>query len=316
MSAKGLFSIEQFNRLVDRAIYHDFHNVIIFWGELGKGKTTAMLNSLYRLYGNWDIVLSFILNPHKCLVCGYEWEHEYNYTYELPCPKCKPTTVRSVNAALEAARKNKCVDPFPVDSKTGMLRSFPADTTFQASEKATGKIVQKYPYCNFSFAEIRGSIEGAVHTRMKIPAMGWDDISVYFHRSNIQYMHPDVKNFFSRYSFVRKYVGNLFITVPTPNFVPEQLGLFCTADVMISERGKGDFDVKKEVRNFWGKRATWTKSYDGRDVTWSKIDEKVFAAYEEIRHAHAVEAFDKPEEIFVTTMPKEKEYTAEESLLT
>jgi hypothetical protein len=156
----------------------------------------------------------------------------------------------------------------------------------------------------------------AVETRVKIPIMGWDDIAVYFHRSNIQYMHPDVKNFFSRYNFIRKYAGNVVITVPTPNFVPEQLMVFCTGDIMVSERGFGDFDVKKEMRAFRSKAKTWTKSYDGRDVQWKLVPEEWFNAYEEIRHAHAVEAFEHPEEIFVTSMPKSgKEFSEQESLL-
>jgi hypothetical protein len=61
---------------------------------------------------------------------------------------------------------------------------------------------------------------------------------------------------------------------------------------------------------------TWTKSYDGRDVTWKEVPKEWFDAYEEIRHAQAVEAFEHPEEIFVTSMPKTgKEFTKEESLL-
>jgi hypothetical protein len=46
------------------------------------------------------------------------------------------------------------------------------------------------------------------------------------------------------------------------------------------------------------------------------VPEEWFNAYEEIRHAHAIEAFEHPEEIFVTSMPKTgKEFTKEESLL-
>jgi hypothetical protein len=85
---------------------------------------------------------------------------------------------------------------------------------------------------------------------------------------------------------------------------------------MLNERGSGDFDVCKEVRNFFGRTRTWTKHYDGRDVSWEKIPDREFNAYEEIRHAHAVEAFEKPEEIFVTSMPKTREFTEAESLLT
>jgi hypothetical protein len=158
-------------------------------------------------------------------------------------------------------------------------------------------------------------MENAVETRIRLWMMAWDDIAVYFHRSNIQYMHPDVKTFFSRYNFIRPYVANLTISVPDPEFVPEQLALFCTADIMLTERGLGDFDVKKKQRNFWGHAKTWTKHYDGLDVSWDKVQDKYFDAYQEIRHAHAVEAFEKPADTFVTVMPKQgKEFSEAESL--
>jgi predicted Zn-ribbon and HTH transcriptional regulator len=325
--------LERLKKLVDRAIYSDFHNIIVLWGELGKGKTSLMMWMLYRILQNWEQVLSFVLDPHVCQECGYEWDAKQPYVYEVICPKCNvETTTTDIGEAIQAIRgsftideegnktwikKPKLVVPFPFDYKTGLLRQFPKGTVFSLNTgKARGRIVQKYPYMNFSFREFRESLETAVETRIKLPIVGWDDIAVYFHRSNIQYMHPDVKNFFSRYNFVRKYCGNVVITVPTVNFVPEQLMVFCTADVLLSARGRGDFDTKKEVRNFFSKNKTWSKSYDGRDVTWKQVPDEPFAAYEEIRHAHAVEAFEKPEEIFVTSMPKAgKEFAEEDSVL-
>jgi hypothetical protein len=335
MSGRTPFSMESLGRVIARGIYKYKHNVIIFWGELGEGKTTCMLRVIHRVIKDWIAILSFVLEPKTCLKCGKTWVSHNEYKYELMCPECgtKATSTTKFEDALEAAQRNWWVDPFPVDIKTGLLRSFPEGTKFTICEgKARGKIVQKNHYLNFSFGEIRGTIEDAVYTRIRVPVVGWDDVAVYFHRSNIQYMHPEVKNFFSRYSFVRQYVGNLLITVPTIEFVPEQLFLFCTADVLIQERGLGDFDTKKAVRSFAGKTKTWTKSYDGRDVTWTQLDNAdidpdvvikdsgghlttVMDAYEEIRHAHAVEAFQKPEEIFVTTMPKTKEFSKGESLL-
>jgi len=323
--------IESLNKLVDRAIFSDYHNILVLWGELGKGKTSLMMWMLYRVLKDWSKVLSFELEPHVCLECGHIWNAEQPYIYELPCPKCNTeTTTESISEAIEAVKgkftldssgkktwieKPKLVIPFPFDYTTGFVKKFPEGTMFTLNtSRARGKITQTNPYMNFSFHEIRNTIESAVELRMKIPIIGWDDIAVYFHRSNIQYMHPDVKNFFSRYNFVRKYIGNMVITVPTPSFVPEQLMVFCTADVLLNERGSGDFDVCKEVRNFFGKSKTWTKHYDGRDVTWDKVPDEWFTAYEEIRHAHAVEAFEKPEEIFVTSMPKAQEFTEKESL--
>lgn len=322
--------IESLNKLVDRAIFSDYHNIFILWGELGKGKTSLMMWMLYRIVKDWSKVLSFELEPHVCMECGHSWDAKQPYVYELPCPKCsKETVTTSLGEAVAAVRgkmnvengqrvwveKPKLVIPFPYDYTTGFVRKFQEGTSFSINtSRARGKITQTYPYMNFSFHEIRNTIETAVELRAKLPAAGWDDIAVYFHRSNIQYMHPDVKNFFSRYNFVRKYLGNLIITVPTPSFVPEQLMVFCTADVLLNNRGSGDFDVVKEVRNFFGKNKTWAKHYDGRDVTWDKVPIEWFNAYEEIRHAHAVEAFEKPEEIFVTTMPKKQEFTEQDSL--
>jgi hypothetical protein len=277
-----------------------------------------MLRSIHRHVPDWPTLLSFILEPHKCLSCSTEWDAHQPYKYELLCPECgkRMTETDSFAEALGRARQNWWVDPFPVDRHTGFLRTFPSGQRFQICPgKATGKITQIHPYLNFSFNELRGTIQNAVFTRMRLPIIGWDDVAVYFHRSNIQYMHPEVKNFFSRYSFVRQYIANLYITVPTIDFVPEQLSLFCTADVLLQARGVGDFDKKKSVRSFFGKSKSWQKSYDGVDVTWDKIEPEWFDAYEEIRHAHAVEAFLHPEEIFVTTMPKNKEFTEEESLL-
>jgi predicted Zn-ribbon and HTH transcriptional regulator len=332
-----LLPIEQVNSLIDRAIYSDYHNIVVVWGELGKGKTTMMMWMLYRVLKDWKKVLSFELEPHTCLSCGHEWNAGQPYLFEVTCPKCNVETKTSeISEAMKAVlgerqvhrdeegkitsewvRKPQLVIPFPYDLKTGLPKQFPAGTVFSLNTgKARGIISQKYPYMNYSFHEFRGNLENAVETRVKLPIMGWDDIAVYFHRSNIQYMHPDVKNFFSRYNFIRKYCGNVVITVPTPNFVPEQLMVFCTGDILVSQRGMGDFDIKKEMRAFRSKTKTWTKSYDGRDVSWKQVPEEWFNAYEEIRHAHAVEAFEHPEEIFVTSMPKAgKEFTENESLL-
>jgi hypothetical protein len=311
-------NITSLNKTIDYAIYNYKHNVIIFWGELGEGKTSLMLNALHRLIPDWRKVLSFILEPHKCLKCGLEYDANELYKFELMCPECgkKATETTSLTQALDLARKNWWVDPFPVDLRKGTIRTFPLGQRFIVCEgKGRGKITQVEPYLNFSFHEVQKTIQDTVYTRLRLPGMGWDDPSVYFHRSNIQYMHPEVKAFFSRYSFIRPYVANLFMAVPTIDFVPEQLSLFCTADVLLTERGLGDFDVKKSVRSFYGRQKSWQKSYDGRNVTWDKVPDEWFDAYEEIRHAHAVEAFEHPEEIFVTTMPsKGKEFTKEESL--
>ena len=305
------------NKTIDKAILQYMHNVIIFWGELGFGKTTLMLQALHRLIPDWPRVLSFVLEPHVCMKCGKSWDAGKPYVYEIICPDCvsQSKVVTSIGDALELARQRWWVDPFPVD-KRGYIKAFPTGQTFLVSPgKARGTITQKYPYLNFSFFELRRTIQSSVDTRIRLTAIGWDDVAVYFHRSNIQYMHPDVKNFFSRYSFVRQYIANLIITVPTIDFVPEQLALFCTADVLIDKRGTGDFDIKKSKRSFYGRQKSFQKSYDGRNVFWERIEDEWFDAYEEIRHAHAVQAFEKPEEIFVTTMPKAQEFTAEESLL-
>lgn len=309
--------LDTLNQIVDRAIFSDWHNVIVIWAPLGKGKTSLMLNMLHRIESDWKKVLSFELEPHTCLKCGCTWDAKKPYVYELPCVDCnEETKTKNFAEAMRGVREERLVIPFPFDRVTGFPKEFPKDTVFSINtSRARGKIVQKYPYLNFTFHEFSGTIKRAVRLRLRIPIMGWDDIAVYFHRSNIQYMHPEVKNFFSRYNFVRKYVANVVITVPTSDFVPDQLYQFCTADIQLEERGLGDFDVKKPRRSFYGKQRTWTKSYDGRDVTWDKVPTQWFDAFEEIRHAHAIEAFEKPEEIFVTTMPKTKTYTEKDSLL-
>jgi len=320
MLAKGEVSplqIAQLNQLVDRAIFEDWHNVVIIWGELGKGKTTLMLRMLYRIVQAWDKVLSFVLEPHVCMKCQHEWDAGQPYVFELGCPKCgEESKTKELSEAVDAVYKGWHVSPFPWDLSSGLMRKFPQGQVFTVnSSKARGEIHQKYPYLNFSFEEVRHTIERSVDLRVKLPMMGWDDIAVYFHRSNIQYMHPKVKNFFSRYNFIRKYVANMVLTVPDPEFVPQQLALFCTADIMLQERGKADLDTLKKMRSFYGQSKTWTKHYDGRDVTWEKVPDEHFQAYEEIRHAHAVQAFEKPEEILVTTMPKTgREFTEAESL--
>jgi hypothetical protein len=316
VSSRFPLLIEQLNSLVDKGIFSDLHNIIVVWGPLGKGKTTLMMQMLHRIYPDWEKVLSFILEPHICLSCGHSWDAGKPYVYEIPCEKCsKETKTQSLKEAIEAVYAKKMVIPFPFDYETGFIKKFSEGTTFSInSSKARGKITQKYPYMNYTFLEFRSALANAVELHIRVPMLGWDDIAVYFHRSNIQYMHPDVKNFFSRYNFVRKYIGNVVITVPTINFVPLQLMPFCTADVWVTERGTADFDVNKEIRSFFGNVKTWTKHYDGRDVGWEKVPPEWFAAYEEVRHAHAVEAFEHPEEVFVTTMPKAKEFTEEESL--
>jgi len=167
---------------------------------------------------------------------------------------------------------------------------------------------------DFTFWEVRKRIKYAVMNNRRLLVMGWDDLGVYFHKSNIMYMHPEVKDFFSKYNFVRPYMANLIITVPDISFVPGQLLTFCTGDVWIDRRGHGDFDRGKLMRNFWGSKPSWTKHYDGVDVVWTKAPDDVYKVYEGMRHEHAVEAFKKPEEIFVTAMPKAKEFAEEDSL--
>jgi len=317
-AAKRLkISIERLNHIIDNAIFEYKHNIIIIWGELGDGKTSLMLQMIYRKVQDWRKVVSFVLEPHVCMKCGEEWDAEQPFVFEVPCRKCsKETKTTDIGKAIAAAMERQLVKPFPLDMRTGIPRKFPFNTTFTINTvKAQGKITRTFPYLNFTFYEVRDTIKQCVDTRIRLPIMGWDDPAVYFHRSNIQYMHPDIKTFFSRYNFIRQYVANLVMAVPSFDFVPEQLSFFCTADVMLKDRGVGDFDVKRTVRSFFGKKQSWRKSYDGRDVTWPIVPEEWFTAYEEIRHAHAIEAFEHPEEIFVTTMPKSgKEFTEEESL--
>ena len=314
-----LLSLPALNKLVDHAIFGNFHNVIVLWGELGKGKTSLSLWMLFRIVQNWRKVVSFVLEPHVCTneECGHTWNSGNPYKYEVGCPRCgREHTTKVVSEAVGAVYDRCYVDPFPFDYETGMVKRLPEGTVFTINtSKARGEIHQIYPYLNFSFEEVRTTIERTVGLRLRLPMIDWDDIAVYFHRSNLQYMNPKVKNFFSRYNFIRKYISNVVITVPDPNFVPEQLMLFCTADVMITERGHGDFDIKKKKRSFFGGGLTFIKHYDGRGVKWEKVPDEWFLAYEEIRHAHAVVAFEKPEEVLVTSMPKrEKAFTEEESL--
>lgn len=169
---------------------------------------------------------------------------------------------------------------------------------------------------DFTFQEVQRRIKTGVTANKRIPCFGWDDLGVYFHKSTIQYMHPEVKDFFSKYNFVRPYLANLIITVPDIEFVPHNLLTFCTGDIWISQRGVGDFDRAKLVRNFWGSRRSWTKHYDGFDVKWSKAPVDVYRAYALNRHEHALKAFEKPEEVFVTSMPQTEEFTEEDSLFT
>jgi hypothetical protein len=312
------FELASLFKVVKRAVREYRHNVIIIWGELGEGKTSLMLQVMWEFIHDWAAVISFVLDPHVCMHCGAEFDAGQPYKYEIICPECSrhQRTTTSLREALSLAGQNWWVDPFPVDIKSGEIRKFPEGQQFIVCEgKARGKIVKNHPYLNFSFNELRATIQNAVNTRIRQPVIGWDDVAVYFHRSNIQYMHPEVKNFFSRYSFVRQYIANLLITVPTIDFVPEQLSLFCTADILLKERGLGDFDIKRSMRNFYGRSKSFQKSYDGRSTQWAPVPSPWFEAYEEIRHAHAVEAFEHPEEIFVTTMPKAKVFTEEESLL-
>jgi len=169
-------------------------------------------------------------------------------------------------------------------------------------------------HVDFTFWEMRARLKTTVEMNSRLLVTGWDDLAVYFHRSNIQYMHPDVKDFFSKYNFIRPYLANLIITVPDINFVPEQLMSFCTGDIWVTQRGKADFDRARLLRSFWGQKRSWTKHYDGYDVEWNPCPYPVYKEYDRIRHQHALEAFEKPEEIFVTTMPKPKAFTEEESL--
>jgi hypothetical protein len=310
------FRIQDLNSVIDRGIYGDKHSIIVVWGELGTGKTTLALQMAHRVVPDWNDVLSFRLEPHVCLKCKNSWNADEPYVYELPCPKCsKETETKNQWEAINAVRKECLVKPFPVNVDTGLPKKFPKGTKFVINTgKARGETSQVRPYLNFSFYEFRHSLKNAVDTRLRLPLCVWDDVAVYFHRSNIQYMHPEVKNFFSRYNFIRKYVGNVIITVPTIEFVPTQLVPFITGDILLNKMGAGDFDVKKIRRSFYGNSKAWMKSYDARDVTWNKVPDEWFTPYEEIRHAHAVEAFEKPEEIFVTTMPKAKAFTEKESL--
>ena len=157
----------------------------------------------------------------------------------------------------------------------------------------------------FTFHEIKDRIKDAIMRNIRIDAMNWDDLAVYFHRAAIQYMHPDVQDFFSKYNFIRPYLANLFITVPNIEFIPRPLLDFATADIYVQQRGKADFDRSKLIRSFKGRRRSWRKNYDGFAVEWEPLPDEIYARYQESRHAHAVEAFVNPETIFVNQMPKQ-----------
>ncbi len=155
----------------------------------------------------------------------------------------------------------------------------------------------------FTFKEMRELILNSVKYRKRLAVVIWDDIAVYFHRASIQYMHPDVKDFFSKYNFIRPYIANLLITTPNIEFIPRQLLDFATADILVNKRGEGDFDRSKLLRKFQGNTRTFRKNYDGRDVTWKPLPEKIQRWYDEERHRHSLEAFMNPEDIFLYSMP-------------
>ena len=157
-------------------------------------------------------------------------------------------------------------------------------------------------HCLFTFWEIKDALKKLVIERERSPMLVWDDLAVYFHRSLIQYMHPDVRDFFSKYNFIRTYLANMILTTPSIDFVPRQLLAFMTCDVWATRRGKADFDRALVVRNFRGKTKTRTKNYDGYDVTWTKLPKDVYREYEDMRHDHALEAFMNPNAIFVSSM--------------
>jgi len=155
----------------------------------------------------------------------------------------------------------------------------------------------------FTFHEMMALLKMAVKLRARLALILWDDIAVYFHRASIQYMHPEVKDFFSKYNFIRPYLANMAITTPNIEFIPRQLLDFATADVYVTRRGYGDFDRSRILRKYQGNTRTFRKNYDGRDVEWEKLPPDIQKWYDDERHAHATEAFDHPEDIFMYSMP-------------
>lgn len=155
----------------------------------------------------------------------------------------------------------------------------------------------------FTFDEMRNKIMEAVRFNRRLGVVVWDDIAVYFHRASIQYMHPDVKDFFSKYNFIRPYMANLLITTPNIEFIPRQLLDFATADILVKSRGEGDFDRSRVLRRFQGNNRTFRKNYDGRNVVWGPLPDDIQKWYDDERHAHSVDAFENPEDIFMYNMP-------------
>jgi len=159
----------------------------------------------------------------------------------------------------------------------------------------------------FTFREMTELLKMAVKLRVRLAIILWDDIAVYFHRASIQYMHPEVKDFFSKYNFIRPYLANMVITTPNIEFIPRQLLDFATADVYVKTRGFGDFDRSRILRKYQGAQRTFRKNYDGRDVEWGPLPSEIQKWYDDERHAHAIEAFEHPEDIFMYSMPEDDE---------
>ena len=160
-----------------------------------------------------------------------------------------------------------------------------------------------FKHVKFTFQEMRDAIKQAILQNKRIKAVIWDDLAVYFHRAAIQYMHPEVRSFFSKYNFIRPYLGNLIITVPNIDFIPRPLLDFATADIYVTKRGHADFDRAKLIRSFRSRHKSWTKNYDGDDVEWTELPKEIYKRYEQIRHQHALDSILNPDDMFVMAMP-------------
>lgn len=244
------FIIEELDGLIDNAIFHDTHNVIVYWGEMGRGKSTLGLWTMFRL------------------------------------------------VKRNLARKKGLPEEY-VKMKYKQLVKVDPEFCREVWELILGK------YVVFTFREFRGFVKAAMKVYQREDGVMWDDVAVYFSRIGIMYMHPEVKEFFSTYNFIREYLANAILTVPVIDDVPRQMLRFMTGDVNCYKRGEADFKRAKTVRTFGKGDKSWSKLYDGFDLVWPKVPDWVYTKYKEMRHEHAMRAMEDPDSVFVSKMPDE-----------
>lgn len=237
--------VRQIKRTLDG--YHEF---IIVAGEKHTGKSTLALRMTYDVYSNRSKKDAWSQTLHHCSFTPQQFYHIYMEAKE------------KVDASLEKLG----VDPHILELDVNKDFHRIIDIILAVSDNQAMKIPE--------------AIE-----EFRVPCIIIDDIAAHMHRGDSSiYYDKFFQQVFADMTLIRPYVGVIIGTTPDIGEIPRPMLKHVTGIISCSSLGKGQYRQRKTWVRFKGSIDGYSKLYDGREVTWEKLNPENYGKYALLRH--------------------------------